>query len=85
MTLKTLNDFEDRDCYIYFDKEEKVRCIQEREIKQEAIKWVKETQDYQKLCKMFPDIKEKLESQRMNDGARAWITHFFNITEEDLK
>ena len=54
-------------------------------LKAEAVKWVKFTLDYKRLEKNFPDIKQRAEQQRMNDGARLFIKHFFNITDEELK
>ena len=54
-------------------------------LKSEAVKWIKDISDYKKLSKAHPDIKQRLEQQRMNDGARLWIKHFFNITDAELK
>lgn len=54
-------------------------------VRQEAIKWIKYVSDYKILSETYPDIKARMAQQRMNDGVRLWIKHFFNITEEELK
>ena len=78
MKLKTLKDFTDKECYCWFpsfyldleDKCKKKRAIPEDLLKAEAVKWVKH----------FESDNEKGDLTCL-----AWIKHFFNITEEDLK
>ena len=83
MKLKTLNDLIVKDLF-----SEKDNIVRINELKQEAIKWVK-------------DIDEELEEHKeyqgtITEGWRVnkvqgliatgeWIKNFFNITEEDLK
>ena len=44
-----------------------------KELKAEAVKWVKEIQ------------KDKTKSNEERASQMVWIKHFFNLTEEDLK
>ena len=69
--LKTLNDLK-LDYKIH-------DAIIKKRLRQEAIKWVKEIKKMPQVS-----INEIREQIRMNDGAKQWITHFFNLTEEDL-
>ena len=74
MKLKTLKDIEedirkgyeavgDLDNFTFPDEE----------LKQEAIKWVKELQYH-----------NEFERESSASNVQEWIKHFFNITEEDL-
>ena len=70
--LKTLKDFGR-----YYDKDRDVfvRTISEKEIKAEAVKWVKSIRHSEgNLSEKYGDAQKEI-----------WIKHFFNITEEDLK
>ena len=80
MKLKTLKDFaansEDlkiRETYA-IERETMIK-----ELKQEAIKWIKELENQicepNGYCEHYIDIS----------GTLDWIKNFFNITEEDLK
>lgn len=87
--LKTLKDFKDKNCYIYFDKEEKVRCIQERKLKQEAIKDIKalrnlDNNSSDEAWEKVTGIKIKY-SQDAIIGIINYIKWKNNLTEEDLR
>jgi len=77
MKLKTLKDLEPKEHRCFIDLEEDCICVGMykimKEIKQEAIKWVKS----------FKDGEEWTTSQR--NGAIQFGISFFNITEEDLQ
>ena len=72
MKLKTLKDFE-------ADKNTtKYPWHLAQDLKEEAIKWMKS------------EIEDEVHGKVLTDGKYmygniAWIKHFFNITEEDLK
>ena len=68
--LKTLKDFE-REQYSEGDEEDGsiVKYFDERELKAEAVKW----------------LKAKDDGETMPLYSEDWIKHFFNLTEEDLK
>ena len=51
--------------------------VDKREIKKEAIKWVKETKITLGETGKTIDMRDLIIS--------SWIKHFFNITSEDLK
>ena len=59
------------------------------ELKAEAIKWIKEIDNFEKLPEDI--VWEKITGQTIEYsidamiGMRNWIKHFFNITEEDLQ
>ncbi len=83
-TLKTLKDLEGGIGNAeYFHREDieptndynKVVLVDE--LKQEAIKWVKDIRD------STPSTSQKKEDIRC--FSESWIKHFFNITEEDLE
>jgi len=87
--LKTLKDLESREEEIGNPREHLVR---ESELKQEAIKWVKEIR--QRLENWYEDGKSPNDLMQINDvvhTARGWdnikefIQYYNNITEEDLK
>jgi len=63
--LKTLKDF------TIHGGSDKFGLISKKDLKQEAIKWVKAHSDN------FPRPLDK-------DWTREWIKHFFNLIEEDL-
>ena len=69
--LKTLKDMKtwDRD-------EEHGRAVREDELREEAIKWAKRTDDMVERSCVYPDDLI---------AVRNWIKHFFNITEKELK
>lgn len=72
--LKTLKDLRVEDEYM----------ISKNDLKQEAIKWVKfyenaEYDDYEKVG------LDKGTDDYYTTYATDFITHFFNLTEEDLK
>ena len=69
MKLKTLKDLEIVDAYEFNGKDEVLK-----EIKKEAIKWVKELRKPLHMEDKY-DVPEVID----------WIKNFFNITEEDLK
>jgi len=69
--LKTLKDMEHYNSWEGFKGH-----IEERELKAEAVKWVKH---YEKL-----EYTEE-ESQVNCEHEIQWIMYFFNLTEEDLK
>lgn len=81
--LKTLKDFEEHICNI----DECCRGDLYYNLKQEAIKWIKEMIDTKnkEFCKIslshFPDLS----MIRSIENTIEWIKHFFNITEEDLQ
>lgn len=83
MKLKTLKDFFPFVAgVVHFKKPKTIqeflnwingeRKVRHKEIKEEAIKWVKHNSDLD------------IESERTR-GMVTWTKHFFNITEEDLK
>ena len=61
MKLKTLNEFDPEPC---------CHAINHRELREEAIKWVKERM----ITSLIGDYT-----------AKKYFMEFFNITEEDLK
>ena len=88
MKLKTLKDFRTRSVMVFNCPDETDYDIIEADnLKQEAIKWIKE---FDRL----PLPINELEHQKFlnnfvfnNDthyAIKDWIKHFFNITEEDL-
>lgn len=90
--MKTLKDFDwmdyaDRD----FVNQDKIRA----ELRQAAIEWIKELDNCTDGCGQLKKSKEYLREFTETTGqcddydspysVIAWIKHFFNITEEDLK
>jgi len=73
--LKTLKDFLDKN-----DLKEGLPYINYYELKQEAIKWVKE----RKFLPVPKGVEPHVYHAYMH-GEREFIKHFFNLTEEDLK
>ena len=75
--LKTLKDFSDEDCFVKFyparlgEKLRKQRFIEEKMLRQEGIKWIK-------------DIEEK-KKQGQFVKAEDLIKYIFNISDEELK
>ena len=63
--------------------------IIEGDLKQEAIKWIKEIDNFKKSSGnlMWEEFTGKTieYSKDSITGLKNWIKHFFNITEEDLK
>ncbi len=100
MKLKTLKDICRFDMKIEKQKGEvsgykqKVK-LDPHELRQEAIKWIKEInrQHKEQLNSNDEVNHEKGENWRCEvslangyrNGKIAWITHFFNLTREDLK
>jgi len=86
MTLKTLKDFSKLRLY-----RSKSCQLLSRQLKAEAIKWIKALKKAYKLSdgwdcevdgyKMFPVPAECAEPIEI----AGWIKHFFNISESDLK
>jgi hypothetical protein len=69
--LKTLKDFDPEPC-----------CygIMERDLKREAVKWIKELELLRNHCKS--DYKHNTQIEAMSQI--SWIKYFFNITDEEL-
>jgi hypothetical protein len=83
MTLKTLKDMP----FFYTPirelpsfKKVKTKAFIEEELKAEVIKWVKSIKE-----KEYEDIMEIPQLKIYTALGKAWIIHFFNLTEEDLK
>jgi len=74
--LKTLKDI-DRclDCDV---KEDNERCVDYEDLRQEAIKWIK--QKRKDFLNEFPIVPRELHKRVGEDFIK-----FFNLTEEDLK
>ena len=71
--LKTLNDLNvTLNTKYYLDKKLK-NIVPIYDLRQEAIKWIKETE------------KHNLTNKEYQQGQKDWIINFFNINEEDLK
>lgn len=99
MELKTLKDLKRRDVMVANCLDETDYDIVEvKELKQEAIKWIKEISKMKcESCQgtklIHPEYPEdSLECEDCDKpvffwygGASKWIKHFFNITEEELK
>jgi len=88
--LKTLKDFyELKNAYFLTMKEyeEEVKVgggflVESEKLRHEAIKWIKHYRiESEKFWKIYKVHKEF----RFYGATQAWIKHFFNITEEDLK
>ena len=82
MELKTLKDFEREDKVIdmkTFRTKRYDTIIYKSELKQEAIKWIKER-------KFLPVPKGVIPATHhaYMHGEREFIKHFFNLTEADL-
>ena len=77
--LKTLKDME-KEHEKYTDED---RLVVADEVKQEAIKWIKCLQEREKG--IIATQNEVPEYGYGVSEAIAWIKHFFNITDEDLK
>ena len=85
MKLQTLKDLSDTtiECETGCFDDSKYPYVYLKDLKQEAIKWIKELTEQ--------GILGNLDSQDRhyeNMGRKAkieWIKHFFNITEEDLE
>lgn len=69
MTLKTLKDIEIGGEYAEIND---IDVASKKDLKQEAIKWVKEIENTKK-------------DQKTKGELIMWIGHFFGITEEHLK
>ncbi len=84
MKLKTLKDLEFAPPYAG-DGEEHYCYV--NQLKTEAIKWVKFTEECRERTKKEPAPSEKDRALflAMMDGEIMVLTNFFNITEEDLK
>jgi len=81
--LKTLKDIEVCGCCSTEDMEQ-YGCIKP-ELKQEAIKWVKEIEKNGLNINGLLVPPEAKTNKDWNKFMVEWIKHFFNITEEDLK
>mgnify|MGYP001565600544 CR=1 FL=1 len=98
MTLKTLKDL-NTDPGFLDDFDEKGYYINIKELKAEAIKWIKELQSkdgrYCLICQSNECKHEESNDNILNEQdpyepngrieSIKWIKHFFNITDEDLK
>lgn len=56
----------------------------EDEIRQEAIKWVKEFKKNVFKIKIYPELRVSKTYSTGQLNKIEWIKHFFNITEKDL-
>jgi len=77
--LKTLKDLGENECG--FGEEH----VSKTKLKQEAIKWVKFTENNQEKFVGLPKTKVNMQDLAAWCATEEWIKHFFNITEEDLK
>ena len=71
--LKTLKDLETKGILAVGEHD---RAISEYDLRQEAIKWIKQLNFERDIGAINSEEKLIL---------RNWMKHFFNITEEDLK
>jgi len=55
------------------------------DLKQEAIKWIKELESNRKIVLEKEGAYVKPYEDATRYFCKEWIKHFFNITEEDLK
>ena len=74
--LKTLKDI--------FEKS-KYKEIIERELKAEAIKWVKDLMKEKQRCVPIGEKEDNMGFWFIQDINAAWIKYFFNLTEEEWK
>ena len=81
MSLKTLKDIE---CEVCADNGFSDIVCTSKDLKQEAIKWIKQDNLQELFLSGRTDI---LPSYRrmIGRGMKNWIKHFFNITEEELR
>jgi len=83
--LKTLKDFVENNYPVegpmsYDEGQRDGRCRLSTELRQEAIRWVKELKIISEQ-----DRKESHGYDRiMTEGKIVWIIHFFNLTEADI-
>jgi hypothetical protein len=80
--LKTLKDFEPdyhKDSFTNMPKE-----ILIKELRQEAIKWIKAIRNGDYLG-IVDEVFDEWEFPEKGVGAQAILIHIFNITEEELK
>jgi len=89
MKLKTLKDFSEFR-FDYTDEDDPLIHI--KELKAEAVKWVKELKEHENNGISDKIGFESYEFTKFYDWQndtfyqiREWIKHFFNLTEEDLK
>lgn len=85
MELKTLKDLEkEHEEYSYEDSN-----VDADELKEEAIKWIKEMVDDTNLTYGYgifnTETKQVMDYVCPNSNIILWIKHFFNITDDDLK
>jgi len=85
--LKTLKDLEEI-TYKRLRKEKSMSLTwqdMEKTIRQEAINWIKELEDntYEERIEQFVEVYH--DGRKYASHVINWISHFFNITEEDLK
>lgn len=81
--LKTLKDLEvsAQDDLCMFDEDDKIiNYIVEEELRQEAIKWIKQLSDVMEIGGAF----DKYENEGTTGNLLLWIKHFFNITDAKL-
>jgi len=94
MELKTLKDLIISNCWCEDPEDPKApdqlyedEVVEIKELKAEAVKWVKELQDGYENLK--PENKGKFIDKNSDEGRifliTKWIKHFFNLKEEDLK
>ena len=80
--VKTLEDFRDYPKPSDFE-------VSAGELKQEAIKWIKELRDYKFYCVVCEKFECDCGSsdcfKPKKENIESWIKHFFNIIEGDLK
>ena len=84
MKLKTLKDLNLNNLS---QSLEPIKFDVEKELKQEAIRWVKEHDwvDSDIIRKDFPEELESTHEERDFQIICKWIIYFFNITKKDLK
>jgi hypothetical protein len=90
--LKTLKDLKDKLANHIIEEREfipEAEFVSVKELKQEAIKWVKELDKDINLFKYSPEAHQKIEEYKevltRTSNQILWIKHFFNLTEEELK
>jgi hypothetical protein len=76
--LKTLNDFEEYSFPEFVGKETKQKFIDIKELKSEAVKWVKS--DIERIKRTHPENFQVFSMIMI----RRWMIRF-NLTEDDLK
>lgn len=88
MELKTLKDISKYIGVLDYGKhQDKINTYSENDLKQEAIKWIKELKkgsDSKYKSEWLQD-EMKVDCSEHDDLVIEWIKYFFDITEEELK